>query len=465
MPRRLVITALLALAACADPGADPGPDPCAGDRCDGATSRAELIAELDGFTDPIAALLRERATATGTLTGSYRDIVDGIGEHLGCGNDTEASFVVLSNNDFIPKLIVTRCADDATAASRFFLALGSTDGHGGTDGQSIHMVAWDDGARRYRRYSTRRTEAGDMSVNVEPQFCLGCHGGPEGLHTWQPLMNEMTNPWSGWNAEPGFRSQLFDDYLDPGIAASPVYRELTDVMRSAADLEPMVRAGIDRVTNARIAGRDSAANVDEALALLRPVFCDETINYVSEIHNGGEIRTAAFIDPALPRLFIEAGVTESWQWLSADRVFLSVGIPALTLMPVRGESTIRAELALVTRGVLSAEQVLRVRAIDWRQPVASDRRCDLFRAVAERATAAAPTAADNTELIRVLYRDIMTDQPDVALASWGDELQAELDAAQAPGVRASLADRRRELACRLAQRFPTTPIFPDFDCP
>lgn len=459
----LGIALVVAAAGCTDSAADP----CELDRCEGAETRAELLAQLDGFADPIATHLRASVSSAGTLAGDYRGIMNGVGELLGCAADDAASFVVLSNDDYTPKLILSNCADNATAASQFFVALGGVDGHGGTDATSIHMAAWDADAGLYRRYSTRAADGGGLSVNVEPRFCLGCHGGPEKLTTWSPLMNEMTSPWSGWNAEPGFRSQLFDDYLDPTIAASPVYRDVTDSarLRSAADLEPIIRAGIDRVTNARGKRRDSAASVDEALELLRPVFCDESVNFVSEVHGDGEIRTAAFIDPALPRLFAEAGVSGSWSWLTDATSFMSAGEPNLTLVPVRGESTVQAELNLVTRGVLTARQVLAVRAVDWRNPVDSAVRCELYRAGSERAKARPITVDTNAALVRELYADMMMGTQQISLTDWAVELNSHVQAALVPGMRATLAAKHRELSCKIATRYPITPIFPDFECP
>ena len=58
------LVALLPMLGCVAGGADP----CVDDRCDGAESRAELIAELDGYGDPISDFLRAAVTDEGTLT-------------------------------------------------------------------------------------------------------------------------------------------------------------------------------------------------------------------------------------------------------------------------------------------------------------------------------------------------------------------------------------------------------------
>src|SRR5688572_21404380 len=90
---------------------------CTDDRCDVARSRDELLAAVDGHADPMAAYLRLAASERGTLTGDYRDVLAGVGEQLGCDASSERSFVVLSNQSFVPKPILTRCSTDAVAAS------------------------------------------------------------------------------------------------------------------------------------------------------------------------------------------------------------------------------------------------------------------------------------------------------------------------------------------------------------
>src|SRR5262249_52053355 len=154
---------------------------------------------------------------------------------------TERTYVVLSNQDFAPKPIITRCSSNATDASQLFMAMVARDG--ALDPQTVHVAAWDSDAGVYRRYATAPTKEGELAINPSPQFGPGCHGGPEKLGTWVPIMNEMTNPWAGWNAQPGFQSQLFDEFLDPGYAADPTYVAVTRPERldSASSFEPVVR--------------------------------------------------------------------------------------------------------------------------------------------------------------------------------------------------------------------------------
>ena len=64
-------------------------------------------------------------------------------------------------------------------------------------------------------------------------------------------------------------------------------------LASASDLEPIVRAGVNRFVGARLKARLAAADLSVARELLRPLFCDETVNFVSEVHGSGELRTSA----------------------------------------------------------------------------------------------------------------------------------------------------------------------------
>lgn len=500
---RALLALLVTAAGCAADGA-PEPD-CRGDRCESSADRDQLVAELEGFGDPVSAFLRQAAAADGSIPGDYRAVLDAVGADLGCGADTEASFVVLSNEALIPKTVFTRCSADPQAASRFFLALPAVGADRDVEPRLLHISAWDEAAARYRRFATFPDEAGGMRVNVEPSFCLDCHGGPEELGSWQPLMNVMESPWSQWNAEPGFASHVFDDYLDPEIAAGPVYQEITapSVLASAADLEPIVRAGIDRFVGARVQRRAGAADLETALDLARPLFCDETVNFVSEVHESGELRTSAAVDDALRQLLLGAGA--EGEKLAAESLRLAPVGPGeqnLTMVAVRGESTLQAELALVSRRAIPLELALRVRALDWTRPAASPFRCQLFHAGAARLRAGAradelAAATTTEELLPVVIDEALhldTDAGLVALSppagadllavadaraaadalAAGDvddfaatvaELGDAVDAYLAGIDRTTLDAARRERACAAAARHLITPIFPDVDCP
>lgn len=514
LAHRLAAPALAVWVAAACQASEEALPECDGDRCESVGSRDELVAELEDHMDPIADFLRSAATERGTLTGGYRDLIDGIGGALDCAPETEKSFVVLSNVGFIPKTVFTRCADDPQLASRFFMAVpGLREGDDGldVDPQNLHLSAWDEDAGTYRIYSTRALETGEMGVNVAPDFCLGCHGGPQRLGTWQPLMNEMTNPWSGWNAEPGFESQLFEEFLDPDIADAPVYQEVTSdgLLDSASNLEPIVRAGIGRVNSARVERRQQEADLERALQLIRPLFCDESVNFVSEVHGGGEIRATVIVDAALVAHYQALGIDQDWSWTADTNLRLDEAPSkweGLTLVPVRGESTAAVELSLVSRGVLTAAQAVRVRALDWTRPVLSEMRCSLWQGGVARITAGAlddtvadlPAGATVADLLPAVYDELMrlevggdlvdlvppdgtdvlavADAYDPATADTlaagdlaelgasfeelGDRIEVRVDGADRDLVRAL----REARACRVAAEYPITPIYPDLDC-
>lgn len=467
------------------------PRECVDDRCESAGSKEELLGQLDGYTDPVANFLRDTVADDGSLAGDYKLVLDGVGTQLGCDAETEKHFVVLSNQGYAPKPIITRCANDAVGASQFFAAMVATDG--GIDPKQMHLASWDAEAGLYRRYQTTETADGGMAINVAPTFCMGCHGGPEKLATWAPLMNEMASPWSNWNAHPGFSSQLYDEHLPQGFSSDPTFKELTrdGVLDSAASFEPIVRAGIQRVTSARLKTRTQAADATAALQLVRPLFCDESTNYVSEVHDSGELRIAALVDDSIRNLYRSADATGAWSWLADTRMQLPPpsGEAPVTLIAIRGQATLEVELGLVARGVISPVDALRVRALDWKHPVGSAYRCGLYNAVAERLASgaldealAASQAATVEGLIPAMFDEVMASLPAVAdghvwslptatdagaeltLTQFGDALDTYVTAFQAAPMRSVLKTERDRRACA-AHDDPTAPLFADVECP
>lgn len=507
MPRFAIHTLLASAAlvvACGDPADTTTPD-CSDDRCNAAESRDELLQSIEGFSDPIASYLRDAVLADGSLPGDYREILEGVGTVLGCEAATQSSFVVLSNESLNPKTIMNRCADSPIEASEFFLLLPSLDAERDVAPALVHMTAWDPDTERYRRYATAPREDGGMNINVEPVFCLSCHGGPRKLETWQPLMNEMTNPWSQWNAEPGFVSHVFDELMPRATAQGLIFAEVSaeGLLDSASNLEPIIRAGIDRVTGARVRDRHLPANATEALELLQPLFCDEQVNFVSEIHGSGEFRSSALIDDGFRELFSALDIGQEHAFTQDNTMRIAIqgtDEDNLTLMAVRGESSLRAELALVTRQALTPLQALQVRSIDWMRPVASGFRCAIYEAGEERILAGAldtqiaalPAGATNADLLPLFLAEIMVivagDQrtslqpagdfvyslADADTLAEGDlatlqrspaALAAELQTTIDNATRAELDARRRTRACDATETYLTAPIFPDIACP
>jgi hypothetical protein len=480
---------------------------CSDDRCNAAEDREALLASIEGFDDPISTYLRAAVQDDGALSGDYRDILEGVGSVVGCDATTQKSFVVLSNEALNPKTVFNRCAASPIDASEFFLLLPSLGADRDVEPRLVHMTAWDDTAGRYRRFATAPRAEGGMNINVEPVFCLGCHAGPRQLTTWQPLMNEMTNPWSQWNAEPGFASHVFDEFFPPDTSDGPVYAEVSaeGLLDSASNLEPIIRAGIDRVTGARVQDRKLAPNAGQALKLLQPLFCDEHVNFVSEIHGSGEFRSSALIDDALAEIFTAMDVGQEHAFTQDTTMRIAAkgdGEDNLTLMAVRGESSLRAELALVTRQALTPLQALQVRSLDWMTPVDSSFRCSLFEdgetrvlaGVLDAEIAALPSDATNEQLLPIFLSEIMSVEvstqadrmslqapgdsvysiPDAAAVAAADfaslavspaQFAAELQLAIDSATREELDQRRKTRACAAAARYPTAPIVSDVPCP
>jgi hypothetical protein len=498
--RCLVAIAVVDATACGD---DDVPSACGEQDCDLPVDRADLLERLAGFSDPVAQWLRVAANDAGAVDGTHDAWLAGLREQLGCAAADERSFVVLSNDAFEPKVIVTQCANDPVVASRLFTVFEPEAGED-VDAERFRIAAWDDAAARFRRYQVAPTAAG-LTVAVEPEFCGSCHGGPYSLPEWTPIMNEMTNPWAQWNAEPGFVSFAFDEFPTHN---GPVFESLMADGRldSASNLEPVVRAAIDRTTAARIAERDGPATLEAAASLVRPVFCDENANYVSEIHDSGELALSAALDPGLRRAIALLRPDATWSFVLDDALQLPApgpGASPLVLVAVRGETTVQLEAALLSRGVLAPIDVLRVRALDWTHPVGSAARCDRFEAALERANGGAlePAAhADAAALARGLFElalevpggsladvgedavvaladaaDVdalarinagMLDEATLTIDALGDAIEAELAAVETTAGRARLADERLRRGCAALRTYPIAPIIPGTDaCP
>jgi hypothetical protein len=468
------------------PGAcQGGPDSsvapkCQDIACDLIRDRGELVAKLDGRSDVIASYLRAKVGDDGAIVGDYRDIAAGVDGDC----DTQTSFMVLSNQELRPKAVVTRCADKPDVASQFFLALPNLDAAGNDfEPRLLHMAAWDEEAKRYQHYAAHPNEADGMFFSVEPRFCLRCHGGPQKLTTWQPLMNEMESPWSQWIAAPGFVSQLFDEYVDPRLSSAPHYVELTGTgfLASASRLQPLIEAGIDRFIGARFESRTGPVALETALALLQPVFCDESVNYASEVHRSGQLSSAALFDRG--DQFLLRALVPGWQpqLLTTQLSPPVAGEEPVTLIPVRGRSTTEGVIGLATRRILDVQELLRARAIDWSHPVGSGFRCDLFERGRENLTDIDVTAfADNRALVRALFERFMASYPApgvdqvmalehpgatpmaMTFAEFGSMLAKNADALR---NRDHLRSVRAERFCDFARALPSAPQVLDLSCP
>jgi hypothetical protein len=227
-----------------------------------------------------------------------------------------------------------------------------------------------------------------------------------------PIMNELTAPWTHWNAEPDFPSHDYD--IPAATEQSPHFVDLgAKHLGAAPRLEQIVRAGHAKVAGARARQRRTRPpSLTESMSLLRPVFCDEQINYASEDFNSGLISATSVISGGIREAYLATSASDwPWNWLTDGRMRLPVdGSEALHMVPVRGNADIDYEGRLMAVQTLTPHQILRVRALDWKRPVLSDFRCKLWKDAATRLEANPPALDEswrNSDAMAMLYDEIM----------------------------------------------------------
>jgi hypothetical protein len=415
----LALGMALASSGCTTAGSDPS---CGGDKCDAAE---DFLAKLDGRMDPIADFLRASAVdADGRMEGDYKSFLFGVNEKRGCAADTVMTFALSDNlvmDEPFPRLISVGCSSDDVKASEFYIAASFRDeATGDVDMRDVEMFAWDATNRKYRFYAFKPAESDDakVEIEVEPKRCQQCHLTPSDLAPtgmpMTPIMNEINRPWTHWNAEPGFTSFQYE--LPSDVAGKPNFSELmTKHKGPASRFERIITDGGHlKVAQARLRDRRNPANLDETMNMLRPLFCSEQINYVSEDFTSGVLFSSAVVDPGLRNMYKAIRPDNwSWGWVNGDTMRLTppTGDSALTQMPVRGTADIMTEQQLVALRALTPHQVLRVRALDWRKPVFSDFRCGLWTGAVERFRTSPPSLSgltSNAAAMPVVFEAIMT---------------------------------------------------------
>lgn len=451
-----VLVLLTAGAACAvdSSGGEPGGETCTSSgKCDAADTVRSQLEDLD---DPIAKwLLASPMTEDGVLHTDYLTAVEKVGEQMGCAMESMRTFVL--SDDLVagrpfPRLISTLCSDDDTRASEFFIAASFADDGNpdDVDVSNLEMFAWDTTARRYRFYATLPMPGREeVQVEVEVRRCTQCHLNSRSLDDdgmpMLPIMNEITRPWPHWNAEPDFPSHTFE--LSDETRAAPSFSALTGGGRlaSAALFEQIVRSGqSSRVIASRLRARRDPADVGQAMALLRPLFCDEQVNYATEDFTSGVMPASSVITGGTRDMFLAVRPSDwPWQWLNADVIrFQEGGDERVAMLPVRGAADVEYEKRLVSVKALSPQQVLRIRALDWATPVFSSVRCDLWKQARARLRSAPPdltATPTNSELMAALYGEIMLLDKMSLQVGAGDQVVAVRDVAGLEKLRAALA--------------------------
>jgi hypothetical protein len=474
MMTRTAATALLALgllsAGCgADDEGTSDSSSCNGGKCDAADDNVlDVLAERN---DPIAVFLRDVVDEQGHFEIEYIDMLERIAGQEGCDRSSIDAYVisdelvVAEGEEAFPRVVSTVCSTDRTKADRAFFALSfAKQDRSDIDTHRIEMFAWDPDTEQYNFYETFPSDDGSPTgrlVSLNDTECQGCHKTPMGVDDrnmpMTPIMNELSAPWEHWFAEPVSMSHFVPDGLD----SAPLYSELagngSEFRKSAARLEQtIVSAFNQRVGNSRINGRrtkhgagDEAkqTSAEQAMSLLRPLFCSEQLTYATEDGSSGLLLAGAVVDDGWHSVFFQKqGTGWPWEWWNDRKLRLDPpGAPdAVSMIPMRGASVVAYEKNVLSRRALTPEQVARARALDWHNPALSDFRCGLFHNALERMRA--PGGLDDLEydetkrvlhVMRDLYDGIFEIHPGdfglaleapVSLIAAGDSFVAISDA-------------------------------------
>jgi hypothetical protein len=420
---------LLAASACGTSAPDDG-EICEAGHCDGLP----FTEQLKGRNDPIAQFLRglsdKKLIGDDAVLDSddlkkidssadplfYAKLTAGIAAVQGCKPESLITYVL--SDDLIagtpdgvyPRIVSTLCSDSELVTNAFVASLGSPKTDGDLDLDSLEMFAWDATQQRFFFYATNLHDDGSIDFEVEPVRCGKCHTTPTDTDPVGmpriPIMNELTKPWTHWNAGAGGVSESFviPDVVKPGKN----WAKYGETAQAASRFEKVVRdANAQRVTPARGKQLFRPAKLDEAMGLVRPLFCDEQVNYVTELATG-EILTDTFVSGGIKNAFRGIQATWPFAWFNNDIVQLGAVAEdqRLFVMPVRGVADVTFESHL--QGVLSPAHILALRALDWKKPVFSDFRCNLWKNAQVAFQSGAPKLTGrNRDAVKVLFEEIM----------------------------------------------------------
>lgn len=371
--------------------------------------------DLEGLDDPIARWLRENMTDEGRIAVPYLDMLRQVAELQGCDASTIDSYVIsdelLADEGTFPRVVNTVCSDDRTKSDEAFFALSfaNTDATD-LDPQRIEMFAWDPSERRYRFYKTTPAGGDTMDVEIDPPECRECHLTPNGVEDsfmpMTPIMNELAAPWEHWHAEP----ISVNHFVPEDLQQAPVFSSLaghdSPFLKSAARLEQTIRSAFtQRIASSRIrTRRNKPADVDQSMALLRPLFCDEQLTYVTEDGSSGLLAGGTVLDDGFHSVFFQIRGTDwPWEWWNDRQIRLQAD-PAdpIDMHAVRGASVVAYEKQMLATRALDPLQVLAVRALDWHEPALSQFRCDLWHAALPRVRETPPAIDDGTRNLHIL---------------------------------------------------------------
>lgn len=414
----------LTVGGCAEDGDEDGEDDdviCDDEKCDALGAFGD---ELVTFNDPIAVWLRANVDAKAQINVPYLDLLEGIAKQQGCDRASIDSYVI--SDDLVgggatafPRVVNTVCSSDRAKADLAFFALSFADkAKVDVDVRTIEMFAWDPTTLNYRFYKGTPVAGSKTKVAIElaPAECTECHEQPDHIGglamPMTPIMNELSAPWEHWFAEP----VSFNHSVPAATEAAPNFKAIagqgSPFRKSAARLEQTIRSAFtQRVATARLRLRRNAANVDEAMSLLRPLFCDEQLTYATEDGASGLLSANAQVDEGFASAYFQIkGTGWPWEWWQDKTMRFGPAAAAdlITMMPTRGAATVAYEKQLLGLRALTAEQVMRVRALDWATPTMSSFRCDLWTNALPRVKSQTFTGMKNSDLFSPLLEEILT---------------------------------------------------------
>lgn len=410
---------------------DTGTANCEGEKCD---VLVDFGSRLEGREDPIANYLRTLDVGDDSrVKADYGSFAAGIAAIQGCDDESWKSFVIsdaIVEGENFPRVVSSVCTTTSpTKASEFFIAASFKDpNEEDIDVQRLEMFAWDSRSRTYRFYETIPVDEDTIEIKLDPDRCTECHLTPSGLSDggmrMTPIMNELTQPWSHWNSEIPIFSDRGTPFPSHDFVVPQEVRTGDDFTKyavnrvaAAQELEAIIRAGHDRVAGAR--SRDKRVVTEDwnvAMNLMRPMFCEEQVNYTTEDFGAGTLRVGALIPGGIQEAFrAERPDNWPWGWYNDPLVRLptAASVGPLAMLPLRGNADIATEGRLLTpklTAVFTPSQVLQVRALDWKTPVFSEFRCNLWKDALQRFEANPPRIAiskKTNETMRELYKQVM----------------------------------------------------------
>jgi len=418
--------ALLASACATDDAPDTGEDGlCEIGKCD----QLPFADQLKGREDPIGKWLAtlhaakviddkgiyhaDKATNVSPVEDNqfYGKLLEGLATIQGCNKNSMVAYALadeLLSDQVYPRLISTVCSDTEQVTNAFVATVGQPAAD--LDVNALELFAWDPTAQKYSFYATEDLGDGNLKLEVDPARCSKCHTTPFSTDPRNmpriPIMNELTKPWTHWNAGEGGVSDSF--FVPDSLNGMPTWEKYKVKVAAASRFEKAIRdANANRVTPARAKQLFRPAKLDEAMGLIRPLFCDEQVNYASELATG-EITVDAFVSGGIKGAFRAIQSTWPYAWFNNDNVSLPTATAEqrLFIVPVRGVAEITFEAQL--QSVLSPTHVLAVRALDYKKPVFSEFRCSLWKdALAAFASKPPTLSGRNRDAVKVLFEEIM----------------------------------------------------------